>query len=160
VRQIGANKQLLHAHVVRVGDLSRLPLVQFDAMLLERVFSNLLENAAKYTPPGSVISIDAQLKDGEIEVSVADNGPGIAPGSEETIFEKFTRGQKESPTPGVGLGLAVSKAIVEAHRGRMWAETAAGGGARFVFTLPRSEPPSLDLSTLEMPEPANDHGQN
>jgi two-component system, OmpR family, sensor histidine kinase KdpD len=157
---IGANRQLLHAHVVRVGDLSRLPLVQFDAMLLERVLSNLLENAAKYTPPGSVISIDAQLKDGEIEVSVADNGPGIAPGSEETIFEKFTRGQKESPTPGVGLGLAVSKAIVEAHRGRMWAEPAAGGGARFVFTLPRSEPPSLDLSTLEMPEPANDHGQN
>jgi two-component system sensor histidine kinase KdpD len=155
---IGANKQLLHAHIVRVSDLSRLPLVQFDAMLLERVFSNLLENAAKYTPPGSVISIDAQVKDGDIEVSVADNGPGIAPGSEETIFEKFTRGEKESPTPGVGLGLAVSKAIVETHRGRMWAEQVAGGGARFVFTLPRGEPPSLDLSALEMPEAANDHG--
>jgi two-component system sensor histidine kinase KdpD len=58
----------------------------------------------------------------------------------------------------VGLGLAVSKAIVETHRGRMWAEQVAGGGARFVFTLPRGEPPSLDLSALEMPEAANDHG--
>ncbi len=149
---IGANKQLLHAHVVRVADLQKLPLVEFDAMLLERVFSNLLENAAKYTPPGSVVSIDAQVRDRDIEISVSDNGPGFAAGSEEAIFEKFTRGEKESPTPGVGLGLAVSKAIVEAHHGRMWAERPASGGARFVFTLPRGEPPAVDLEAAEADE--------
>jgi len=149
---IAANKSLLHAHVVRVGDMRQLPLVQFDAMLLERVFSNLLENAGKYTPPGSVISIDAQVRNSDIEVSVRDNGPGIPPGSEQAIFEKFTRGQKESPTPGVGLGLAVSKAIVEAHGGRMWAERLTAGGARFVFTLPLGNPPAVDLAAAEAHE--------
>jgi two-component system sensor histidine kinase KdpD len=149
---IGANKQQLHAHVVRVADMRQLPLVEFDAMLLERVFSNLLENAAKYTPPGSTISIDAQVRDRDIEISVSDNGPGFPAGTEESIFEKFTRGEKESPTPGVGLGLAVSKAIVEAHRGRMWAERPAGGGARFVFTLPLGEPPPVDLAAAEAHE--------
>jgi two-component system sensor histidine kinase KdpD len=153
---IAANKQVLHAHVVRVSDMQQLPLVAFDAMLLERVLSNLLENAAKYTPPGSVITIDAQVRDRDIEIGVSDNGPGFAAGSEEAIFEKFTRGEKESPTPGVGLGLAVSKAIVEAHHGRIWAERPAGGGARFVFTLPRGEPPVVDLETAE----AHEGGRN
>jgi two-component system sensor histidine kinase KdpD len=143
---IAANKSILQGHVVRVADLQGLPLVQFDAMLLERVFSNLLENAAKYTPPGSVVVIDAQVQDDRLEVSVSDNGPGIAPGSEEAIFEKFTRGVKESPTPGVGLGLAVAKAIVEAHRGRIWAERSPDGGARFVFTLPLGTPPAVDIA--------------
>jgi len=132
-------------------------------MLLERVFSNLLENAAKYTPPGSVITIDAQVRDHDIEIGVSDNGPGFAAGSEEAIFEKFTRGEKESPTPGVGLGLAVSKAIVEAHHGRIWAERPAGGGARFVFTLPRGEPPAVDFETAEAREAGRnvqgEHGQ-
>jgi two-component system sensor histidine kinase KdpD len=160
---IAANKQLLRSHVVRVSDMHALPLVEFDAMLLERVFSNLLENAAKYTPPGTLISIDARLLDSDVEVSVSDNGPGFPRGSEEAIFEKFTRGEKESPTPGVGLGLAVSKAIIEAHRGKMWAERASDGGARFVFTLPRGNPPVIDLDGAEKREASRDavhgHGQ-
>jgi two-component system sensor histidine kinase KdpD len=148
---IAVNKSILQRHVVRVGDVHRLALVELDATLIERVLSNLLENAAKYTPPGSVISIDAVVAGDKVEVSVSDNGPGIPPGSEQAIFEKFTRGEKESPTPGVGLGLAVSKAIVEAHRGGIRAERSAAGGARLVFTLPLGEPPTVDLREAETP---------
>jgi two-component system sensor histidine kinase KdpD len=74
---------------------------------------------------------------------VIDSGPGLAPGSEEAIFEKFTRGERESTTPGVGLGLAICRAIVKAHKGRIWAENVPSGGARFVFTLPLGTPPTL-----------------
>jgi two-component system sensor histidine kinase KdpD len=105
------------------------------------VLVNLLENAAKYTPPGSRIGIGASIHGDEFRIVVTDDGPGLAPGSEETIFEKFTRGAVETTTPGVGLGLAISRAIVEAHRGRMWAERDASGGARFVISLPRGMPP-------------------
>ncbi|MEO8630252.1 MAG: two-component system sensor histidine kinase KdpD [Betaproteobacteria bacterium] len=146
---IEANKQTLHAHVIRVDDMHRLPLIEYDAMLLERVFSNLLENAVKYTPRGSTISIGAVVHDDAVEISVFDNGPGFAAGSEASIFDKFTRGATESATSGVGLGLAVSKAIVEAHGGRMWAERPDDGGARFVFTLPLGHPPNVDLTTEE-----------
>jgi len=120
-----------------------LPLVQFDAVLIERVLCNLLENAAKYTPENSTVKIGASLGDGELEVSVADNGPGIPPGKEKEIFEKFMRGSTESAIPGVGLGLAICRSIVEAHGGKIWAEQVAEGGARFVFTLPVGTPPAL-----------------
>jgi two-component system sensor histidine kinase KdpD len=120
-----------------------LPLVQFDAVLIERVLCNLLENAAKYTPENATVQIGARLGDGELEVSVADNGPGIPPGKEKEIFEKFMRGSTESAIPGVGLGLAICRSIVEAHGGKIWAERAAEGGARFVFTLPVGTPPAL-----------------
>ena len=76
-----------------------------------------------------------------LEVSVEDDGPGIAPGMEEAIFEKFARGEKETATPGVGLGLAICRAIVEAHKGRMYAEAGRAKGARFVFALPLGTPP-------------------
>ena len=90
-----------------------------------------------------MIRIEADIENDEAVISVSDNGPGLAPGSEEAIFEKFTRGDQESATPGVGLGLAICRAIVKSHRGRIWAENVAGGGARFVFTLPLGTPPTL-----------------
>lgn len=148
---IKAMKQPLSRHHVQVELPDDLPLLEFDTVLIERVLCNLLENAAKYTPPGSNIHIGAQVQGMEVQISVSDNGPGLALGKEETIFEKFTRGEKESATPGVGLGLAVCRAIVEAHKGRIWAENVAGGGARFVFTLPLGTPPSLD----NLPESEN-----
>ena len=77
-------------------------------------------------------------------LSVRDHGPGLPPalrGREAELFEKFTRGQAESATPGVGLGLAICKAIVDAHRGKIVAGNAQGGGAQFTITLPRSSPP-------------------
>lgn len=138
-----AREQQLEHHHVHAMLPPDFPLLEFDAVLIERVLCNLLENAAKYTPPGSEIRIDAVIRNAEAQISVTDNGPGLLHGSEETIFEKFTRGEKESTKPGVGLGLAICRAIVEAHKGRIWAENVPSGGARFTFTLPLGTPPSL-----------------
>jgi two-component system, OmpR family, sensor histidine kinase KdpD len=121
-----------------------LPLVQMDAVLIERVLANLLENASKYTPPSTEVVIAARTVDGELEVSVTDDGPGIPPGREEAVFEKFERGRKESATPGMGLGLAICRAIVYAHKGRIHAEAGRARGASFVFTLPLGKPPGTE----------------
>ena len=127
-----------------------LPLVDIDAVLIERVLANLLENAGKYTPVGSSVTIAARLRAAYLLVTVSDDGPGVPPGREESLFEKFTRGERESATPGVGLGLAICRAIVEAHGGRIWVEPAGlpapRRGARFCFTLPLGVPPSMPAS--------------
>jgi len=122
-----------------------LPLVFCDGVLIERVLFNLVENATKYTPPGTPIRISARRAGDTFEVSIEDRGPGVPPGRERAIFEKFTRGHRESVVPGVGLGLAISRAIVEAHRGTIGAENREGGGARFAFTLPAEEPPPSEV---------------
>ena len=122
-----------------------LPLVEFDALLIERVLYNLLENAGKYAPEDTLIRLAATVSGDDLLVTISDNGPGLPKGQEESIFEKFTRGARESATPGVGLGLAISRAILEAHHGRIWAENNPGGGARFCFTLPLGTPPSAPL---------------
>ncbi len=126
-----------------------LPLVEFDAALIERVLVNLLENAAKYGVPSGThspaILVAAQAKPTSLELRVRDHGPGLpasSRGHEQTLFDKFTRGQAESATRGVGLGLAICKAIVEAHRGTITAAQADGGGAEFTITLPRTTPPA------------------
>ncbi len=118
-----------------------LPLLRFDAVLIERLLCNLLENAAKYTPPGSSIVIYAVQRGEFVRVMVYDNGPGLPRGREEAIFEKFTRGEKESAKPGVGLGLAICRAIAEVHGGTIAADKSPLGGAAFVFTLPVGTPP-------------------
>jgi two-component system sensor histidine kinase KdpD len=141
---LNASASLLGQHSVDVKLPADLPLLEFDAVLIERVLCNLIENATKYTPAGSRIVISATAKQEVAEISVADNGPGLPLGEEEAIFRKFTRGQKESAIPGVGLGLAICKAIVEAHHGKIWAEHRDGAGARFVFTLPLGNPPSIE----------------
>ncbi|MES2099215.1 MAG: DUF4118 domain-containing protein [Pseudomonadota bacterium] len=127
-----------------------LPLVNIDAVLIERVLANLLENAGKYTPKGSTVTIAARVVAPDLLVSVTDDGPGLPAGREEALFEKFTRGERESATPGVGLGLAICRAIVEAHEGRIWVESAdlpaPQRGARFCFTLPLGSPPSMPAS--------------
>ncbi|MYM33931.1 two-component system sensor histidine kinase KdbD [Duganella sp. FT94W] len=120
-----------------------LPLLRYDAVLIERVLANLLENAAKYTPPGAHIEISAALHGAWINVTVADDGPGLPPGREEALFEKFTRGERESAKPGVGLGLAICRAIVEAHGGKIGAAGSPLGGAAFTFTLPLGTPPAM-----------------
>ncbi|MEO5690376.1 MAG: DUF4118 domain-containing protein [Burkholderiaceae bacterium] len=147
LRSLGT--QVSGRHPVKVALPADLPLLQFDAVLIERVLANLLENAAKYTPPGSAIRVGAAASRESVEVWVADDGPGLPPGREELIFEKFERGRKESATPGVGLGLAICRAIVIAHGGSILGETRPEGGARFVFTLPCGEPPRIE-------EPADD----
>lgn len=137
-------KESLAGHPVAVEPLSSLPLVECDGVLIERVLCNLLENAAKYTPPGSPIHIAARAQDSEMQVAISDRGSGVPPAERQRIFEKFTRGHSESATPGVGLGLAVCRAILEAHRGRIWVDSDANTGARFVFALPLGVPPTLD----------------
>lgn len=146
---LAAMREPLAAHRVTVAPLSNLPLVECDGVLIERVLCNLLENAAKYTPPGSTVHIHAAVHDGMMRVAVCDNGPGVVPGTERRIFEKFTRGDRESATPGVGLGLAVCEAIIQAHHGRIWVEHAPGqaSGAQFVFSLPLGTPPDVQSET-------------
>lgn len=137
-------------HQIRVSLDENLPLVSIDSVLMERVIYNLLENTVKYTPPGSQVEIGANVTERMIEVWVDDNGPGLPEGKEDVIFKKFERGQAESATRGVGLGLAICRAIVEAHGGEIYAVNRPQGGARFLFTLPKGNPPALDAE--EIPE--------
>ncbi len=151
---VAALGKLLAGHTLHIDLPADLPLVEIDAVLFERVLVNLLENAAKYTPQGSQIRIEASVLGDAIRIVVADNGPGLVPGSEEAVFEKFTRGERESATPGVGLGLAIGRAIVEAHRGKIRAERNAGGGARFIISLPLGTPPAMSVPGDEPHQPA------
>jgi len=131
----------LSDHPVTTSLPPDLPLVSGDDILLEQVFINLLENAAKYTPAGSPIEIAATRRDGEVMVSVADRGPGIPSGDEMRIFDKFYRASQGDTVGGVGLGLTICRGIIQAHGGRIWAEHRAGGGAVLRFTLPQDGPP-------------------
>lgn len=127
------------------------PLAAFDPVLLEQVFINLLENAVKYTPPGSPIEIAVSENQGDIVVDIADRGPGIPAGEEEKIFERLYRSAGDRRSQGgVGLGLTICRAIITAHDGRIWAENRADGGALFRFTLPAGEDSVL---AQRMPEP-------
>lgn len=149
---MGASLKLLERgladHPVRLELAPDLPLLEFDAVLIERVLCNLLENAAKYSPAGSAIEIAARQNGATVEVSVSDHGSGIPPGRQDRIFDMFVRGAPESPTPGVGLGLAICRAIVEAHGGTIVAANRAPSGACFTFTLPVGNPPVIDEETL------------
>ncbi|HUK22273.1 MAG TPA: sensor histidine kinase KdpD [Gemmatimonadales bacterium] len=143
-------EEKLRGRSVNVHLGPELPLVPVDAVLIEQVFVNLLENAVKYTPAGTPIDIAANARDGIVTVEVADRGPGIPTGEETKIFDKFYRSSSASSASGVGLGLTISRGIIMAHGGRITAENRAGGGAVFRFTLPitGSPPPAVP------PEPA------
>ena len=156
-----AMSSVLEQRSVKVALADDLPLVDIDAVLFERVLCNLLENAAKYTQPGSPIDIAAEAAGDLVVITVDDTGPGLPKGKESAIFDMFERGRKESSTPGVGLGLAICRAIVEAHGGKIRGETKPQGGARFTIELPRGVPPSLEgLERLEHVEEDSDgaHG--
>jgi two-component system sensor histidine kinase KdpD len=110
-----------------------LPAIPMDCLLIEQVFVNLLENAVRHTPSGSGIEISAK-RDGEtVNVAVADLGPGLKEEELKLVFDKFYRGKS---SPGAGLGLAICKAIVTAHDGKIWVENRPEKGAAFQFTLP------------------------
>jgi two-component system sensor histidine kinase KdpD len=123
-----------------------LPMLHVDPSLFERVLCNVLENAVKYTPAGSPVRIGAMASGDVVRIFVDDAGPGLPRHKEEAIFDMFERGRKESALPGVGLGLAICRAIVGAHGGTITGETRAEGGARFTIELPVGEvPPVPDL---------------
>ena len=163
---IRAARHALGAQTVKSDVSTELPLVEFDAALMERVLVNLLENAAKYGGPPIEVSAtvtdaanattsagiaqgpqgpqDLQGRQGTLVLRVRDHGPGLPlalKGHESDLFDKFTRGKAESAMPGVGLGLAICKAVVNAHKGQIVATNIPGGGAEFCITLPRNAPP-------------------
>ena len=127
---------VLKGRLVEVHLPGDLPLVEIDAVLVERVFANLLENASKYTPASSPIEVGATAMPGWVTISIADRGPGLPLRDTATLFDKFTRGEQESAKAGVGLGLSICRAIVEAHGGKIRAAQRDGGGAVFSFDLP------------------------
>ena len=139
----------LAGHRVATQLPSRSSLVFLDAVLIEQVLSNLLENAAKYTPAGSNINVTAEVSRGELVVTVVDDGPGLPPGEETKVFDKFHRVAPETTPGGAGLGLAICKAIVEAHGGTIYAENIPAGGAMFRFTIPQDEKPPAVERELE-----------
>ncbi|MET3913420.1 two-component system sensor histidine kinase KdpD [Variovorax sp. OAS795] len=139
---IRAARTALGGRVVQTALDADLPLVEFDAVLIERVLVNLIENAAKYGAPPIVVGARAEAA--ALVLTVRDHGPGLPAallGRAQKLFDKFTRGEPESAKPGVGLGLAICRAVVSAHGGQVAAANAQGGGAEFTVTLPRRAPP-------------------
>jgi signal transduction histidine kinase len=120
-------------------EVSELPRVRADPHQLQRVFQNLVGNALKYTAPGVAprVSVEARATEDGWELSVADNGIGIAPADAERVFEMFARVRGAEAYEGTGLGLAICRRMVERHGGRLWVEPNPGGGSIFRFTLPR-----------------------
>lgn len=120
-----------------------LPLVWLDPSAIEQVITNLLDNAVEYTPLGSPIDITASVAGSELRIEVADRGPGVPAGTEKRVFEKFFRARPGdgSPNRGIGLGLAICRAIVEAHGGTIRVANRGGGGASFTFELPTGGTP-------------------
>jgi two-component system sensor histidine kinase KdpD len=130
---LGRVDKLLAGRKVETDLPDNLPLIPVDPVLMELVFVNLLENAARHAPEGPLEIMARERMDG-VEVSVSDRGPGLKAEDLERVFEKFYRA---SAAPGAGLGLAIAKAVVEAHGGTIRAENRSGGGASFLLTLPR-----------------------
>ncbi len=140
-------KHVLAAHHLTLNIPADLPLVKCDGLLIDQVLQNLLENAAKYTPPGSQVILAVRVNNRELQVSICDNGLGVKPGTEARVFERFYRqGSEVDASRGSGLGLAICKAIIDLHQGQIRARNRPEGGAEFSFTLPIAEPqPSLSL---------------
>jgi signal transduction histidine kinase len=115
--------------------------VEGDERRVKQVIFNLLSNAVKFTPPGGTVDVGAAMVDGDVSVSVADAGPGIAPEDHERIFDQFQQADAGlARSEGTGLGLALSKRLIEMHGGRIWVDSEVGKGSTFVFTLPATRP--------------------
>lgn len=123
-------------HTIRTEVESDLPLLFFDYVEIAQVLMNLGENAVKYTPPGTIISIAARPVPGAVEFAVRDTGPGIPASKLPHLFEKFYRAEQSGRIAGTGIGLAICKGLVEAHGGRIWVVSRVGEGTTFRFTLP------------------------
>jgi two-component system sensor histidine kinase KdpD len=130
----------LQGRVVRTDIAEDLPLVAIDPTLIEQVLANYLDNAVKYTPPGSPIEVRARARDGSLTVEVLDWGPGLAPDEEQHVFEKFYRAAGSKGRVGSGLGLAICRGILAVHGGRTWVARRRDG-TTFAFSLPLGRPP-------------------
>jgi two-component system phosphate regulon sensor histidine kinase PhoR len=132
--------QTERAHLtLRVECGNELPRVQGDSQRLEQVLVNLIHNAVKFTHPGGEVTLSAESIDGEVRFAVRDSGVGIPAEEVSRIFERFYRVDKSRSGSGTGLGLSIAKHIVEAHQGKIWAESIQGQGSTFYFTIPQEE---------------------
>ena len=138
-------------HAIDTNLPEQMLLVKVDAVMIEQVLENLIENAVRYTPKGTSIEVGAGPGEREVLLWVADQGPGIAAADPEKLFEKFYRGATGAPQSGTGLGLTICRAIVEAHGGRIGAQNRAGGGAMFRFSIPSTERSPQILPEDEQP---------
>ena len=136
------HRETLAGSAIELDVSDDLPMVYCDEVMIWQVLSNLVENAHKHAP-GAAIRVSAQVRRGEMWVTVADKGPGLPPGDAQHLFDKFHRGREEGAQSGFGLGLAICKAIVEAHDGRIEARNVPEGGAEFSFSLPLVQPPEM-----------------
>ena len=139
-------RERLTDHPVHTDIPATLPLLHVDAVLMERLLVNLLDNAIKYTPSGTLISLAAKIDGPACVISIRDAGPGLPVHMDTAqLFEPFTRGQTETAVSGMGLGLALAQRIVQAHGGSLSAATAeAGTGAVFFIKLPLTQQPDID----------------
>jgi len=135
-------RERLATHMVMIELPDDLPLVRVDSVLIEQVLANLLENAAKHTPPRTLVRVRARAAGDAMTVSVEDFGPGLPDGDLEQLFGKFERGGGGG-RGGMGLGLAICRAVVRLHGGTIWAERLAGTGTAFNFTLSLEPVPAI-----------------
>jgi two-component system sensor histidine kinase KdpD len=136
---VGQMDERLADRNIQIHVPQTIPPIAVDFVLIVHVIHNLLDNALKYSPAGSPLEVQAAAQSGEVCIEVLDRGVGIPEGDLERIFDKFYRVQHPQQITGTGLGLAICKGIVEAHGGRIWAESREGGGSRFIIALPISE---------------------
>lgn len=140
----------LAGHRLVISFPADLPLVRADAALIDQALANLVENAARHTPPNTVVQVRAGRCANDLVVSVEDFGPGIDNADMERVFAKFQRVSAEGTGGGVGLGLAICRSIIRLHGGKVWAEKVPGGGSAFRFTLPIEEAPRPPTETESM----------
>jgi len=147
-RQIELFRTQTTAHTLTADFPSPFPIVHADAARIEQLLSNLIGNAIKYSPNGGAIRVSGRAKPDAIEVTVSDEGIGVPVDEQSRIFERFYRADDalSRRTQGSGLGLYIAKAIVEAHGGRIWVNSAPGRGTAITFSLPRDESPGTIIS--------------
>lgn len=151
-------KPALKDHLIKIDLPDDLPLIEFDAVLIERVLCNLIENATKYSPLNSILTIKATILATDVEVCISNEGDGFPAEKLQQLFELFERGAMESSIPGVGLGLSICRTIIETHAGKIYIHNYPNGCST-CFTLPRGNPPSYkeSMSSLNL-QPDNTLG--
>jgi two-component system, OmpR family, sensor histidine kinase KdpD len=138
-RTLSAIQSSLGGRPIHVEAPASLPPVEADSELIELALRLLLDNAVKYSPPNSPITIEARLVESRLVIGVRNEGPGIPESEQSKIFTKFYRAPTTSErVPGTGMGLAIARDIVQAHQGQIWVESSSGQGAEFCISLPLS----------------------